>query len=115
MCGIVGLVGAVRRDRLDLFRWFANGQDLINAAPAMVTEFDLRRFVEHRRISPLKRAYLGSRLRAAVRRHAMLLPMSQSTASALHDTQQAQLAGAEADGGRARCSSADDLHRSLLT
>ena len=63
--------------------WFANALGLVNAAPAVVTVYDIQPFVPYGRLSKAKRAFLRWQLRAAVRRAAMLLPMSRSTAEAL--------------------------------
>ena len=79
------LQALVRRDGLDCLHWFANGQGVVNAAPAVVTIFDLQPFLEEAQLSTLKRTLLQSRLRAAVRSAAMLLPMSQTTADDLSE------------------------------
>jgi alpha-1,3-rhamnosyl/mannosyltransferase len=71
------------RERLDCMHWFANALGVINAAPAVVTVYDIQPFVPHGRLSTAKRTFLRWQLRSAVRRAAMLLPMSQSTADAL--------------------------------
>jgi alpha-1,3-rhamnosyl/mannosyltransferase len=71
------------RERLDCMHWFANALGVINAAPAVVTVYDIQPFAPHGRLSWAKRTFLRWQLRSAVRRAAMLLPMSQSTASAL--------------------------------
>ena len=75
----------VRRDRLDLLHWFANGQaSSTPRRPSSRCSIFSRSSTNS--IPPLKRAYLRSRLRAAVRRARMLLPMSEATATALHET-----------------------------
>ncbi len=79
------LQALVRRDRLDCLHWFANAQGIVNAAPAVVTIYDLQPFFGHSPLSAPKRAFLRWRLRATVRAARMLLPMSQSTANALHE------------------------------
>ncbi len=71
------------REQLDCMHWFANALGLVNAAPAVVTVYDIQPFVPYGRLSKAKRAFLRWQLRAAVRRAAMLLPMSRSTAEAL--------------------------------
>ena len=71
------------REELDCMHWFANALGLVNAAPAVVTVYDVQPFVPYGRLSKAKRAFLRWQLRAAVRRAAMLLPMSRSTADAL--------------------------------
>ena len=50
-----------------------------------MTIFDLQPFLEEAQLSTLKRTLLQSRLRAAVRSAAMLLPMSQTTADDLSE------------------------------
>jgi glycosyltransferase involved in cell wall biosynthesis len=73
----------VRHEGLHCLHWFANAQGIINAAPAVVTIYDLQPFRQHLRLSPVKRAFLRWRLRATVRSAAVLLPMSQTTAADL--------------------------------
>lgn len=73
----------VWRHGLDCLHWFANSQGIVNAAPAVVTIYDLQPFLEHAPITPLKRRYLQWRLRSTVARAPMLLPMSQATADDL--------------------------------
>ncbi len=77
------LQAVVWRHGLDCLHWFANSQGIVNAAPAVVTIYDLQPFLEHAPITPLKRKYLRWRLRSTVARAPMLLPMSQATADDL--------------------------------
>jgi glycosyltransferase involved in cell wall biosynthesis len=74
---------SVRRERLDCLHWFANGDGIWNAAPAVVTVYDLQPVMNIAGHSLLKRTYIRWRLRAAVRRAAWLLPISGATAQAL--------------------------------
>jgi glycosyltransferase involved in cell wall biosynthesis len=75
----------VWRERLDCMHWFANARGLINAAPAVVTIYDLQPFVPHGQLSRAKRAFLRWQLRQAANGAAMLLPMSQATARGLQE------------------------------
>jgi glycosyltransferase involved in cell wall biosynthesis len=72
------------RRRLNCMHWFANGQGIVNAAPAVVTIYDLQPFREIFPFSRAKGMYLRWRLRATARHAAMLLPMSRATAHDLH-------------------------------
>lgn len=74
----------VRRDKLDCLHWFANGQGIFNAVPPAVTIYDLQPFLDYGQLSATKRRFLRWRLHASVRGPATLLPMSQTTADALH-------------------------------
>jgi glycosyltransferase involved in cell wall biosynthesis len=69
--------------KLDCMHWFANTQALINAVPAVVTIYDLLMFRKNSSYSPLKQLYLRRMISATVRRAAVLLPMSRSTAAEL--------------------------------
>jgi alpha-1,3-rhamnosyl/mannosyltransferase len=69
--------------RLDCLHWFANGDGIINAAPAVVTVYDLQPFVDKVALTPRKRAFLQARMRSAAQRAAVLLPMSDTTADLL--------------------------------
>jgi len=72
----------VARETVDCLHWFANVDGIFNAAPAVVSVYDLLPFLSLPGHSLLKRAYLRWRMRAAARRAAWLLPMSQATADA---------------------------------
>jgi alpha-1,3-rhamnosyl/mannosyltransferase len=78
------LLALIRREKLDCMHWFANVHGVLNAAPAVVTVYDLQPFFQHVKLSAIKRNYLRWRLRAAARDAAMLLPMSHATAADLH-------------------------------
>ena len=75
----------VRRNKLDCLHWFANGQGIFNTVPPAVTIYDLQPFLDYGQLPATKRRFLRWRLRASIRSAAMLLPMSQTTADALHD------------------------------
>jgi len=77
------LQAIARRHDLDCMHWFANSQGIVNAAPAVVTIYDLQPFSGYAPFSPLKLRYLQWRLRSTVARAPMLLPMSQATADDL--------------------------------
>jgi glycosyltransferase involved in cell wall biosynthesis len=69
--------------KLDCMHWFANTQAVINAVPAVVTIYDLLMFRKNASYSLLKQFYLRQMISATVRRAAVLLPMSLSTAAEL--------------------------------
>jgi glycosyltransferase involved in cell wall biosynthesis len=73
----------VARERLDCVHWFANGSGIVNAAPALVTVYDLQPILNLAGYSLIKRMFVGRRLRVAARRAARLLPISVATAEAL--------------------------------
>lgn len=75
----------VWRERLDCLHWFANTIGLVDVVPAVVTVYDLQPFLSYPTMSRAKRVFLRSQMRAAVRRAAMLLPMSQATGQELRD------------------------------
>jgi glycosyltransferase involved in cell wall biosynthesis len=79
------LQALVRRERLDCLHWFANAQGILNAAPAVVTIYDLQPFFDYTPMSRAKRTFLRWRMRATARGAAMLLPMSQATAGDLQN------------------------------
>ena len=81
-----------RRECLDCMHWFANVQGVFNAAPALVTVYDLQPFMEFGHLPRMKRTLLRWQLKRTARHAAMLLPMSQSTASALEATFQVDAA-----------------------
>jgi glycosyltransferase involved in cell wall biosynthesis len=58
---------------------------VINAAPAVVTVYDMQPFLNLARYSVVKRIFLRWRMRSAVRRAAWLLPMSYATKAALEE------------------------------
>lgn len=74
------LQALVWRERLDCLHWFANAQGIFNAAPAVVTVYDLQPFLHYAPMSRAKRTFLRWRMRDTARRAAMLLPMSETTA-----------------------------------
>jgi glycosyltransferase involved in cell wall biosynthesis len=78
------LQALIWREGVDCVHWFANVHGVLNAAPAVVTIYDLQPFLGYVELSTIKRNYLRWRLRAAARDAAMLLPMSQATAADLH-------------------------------
>jgi glycosyltransferase involved in cell wall biosynthesis len=71
----------VHREQIDCLHWFANVHGLVNAAPALVTVYDLQPFVGFRPLPLYKRFALQWQLRRAVRHAAQLLPISGSTAA----------------------------------
>jgi glycosyltransferase involved in cell wall biosynthesis len=77
------LQALVWRERLQCLHWFANTQGLLNVAPAVVTLYDLQPFLHYTPMSAPKRALLRWQMAATVRRAAVLLPMSQTTATDL--------------------------------
>jgi glycosyltransferase involved in cell wall biosynthesis len=77
------LQALIWREGVDCLHWFANVDGVLNAAPAVVTIYDLQPFLDHVQLSTIKRSYLRWRLRSAARHAPMLLPMSQATASDL--------------------------------
>jgi glycosyltransferase involved in cell wall biosynthesis len=79
------LQALVWREALDCLHWFANVQGVVNAAPAVVTIYDLQPFLPHVQLPRIKGVYLRRRLRATARNAAMLLPMSQATATDLQE------------------------------
>ncbi len=79
-----------RKYKLDCMHWFANTQAVINAVPAVVTIYDLLMFRKNASYSPWKRYYLRHMISATVRRAAVLLPMSLSTAEELQSRLNAQ-------------------------
>lgn len=79
-----GLQALVKAEHLDCLHWFANGQGIVNAAPAVVTIYDLQPFLDHVPLSRAKGAYLRWRLRATVKSAEVMLPMSETTRCDLH-------------------------------
>jgi glycosyltransferase involved in cell wall biosynthesis len=73
----------VAREAVDCLHWFSNADGIFNAAPAVVSVYDLLPFLDLAGHSLIKRAFLRWRMRAAARRAAWLLPMSQATADTL--------------------------------
>jgi glycosyltransferase involved in cell wall biosynthesis len=71
------------RYQLDCMHWFANGQGIVNAVPAVVSIYDLQPLSDHTRLPPFKRQWLRWRLQSTAARAPMLLPMSQATADEL--------------------------------
>ena len=72
-----------RKQRLDLMHWFANTIAISNSVPGVVTIYDLLVFENPHSFSRLQRIYLQTMYPQTVRRAALLLPMSQTTARAL--------------------------------
>src|SRR5262245_56859457 len=56
-----------RREQIDCLHWFANVHGLINAAPALVTVYDLQPFVDFSPLPLYKRLALRWQVRRAVR------------------------------------------------
>lgn len=75
-----------RAARLDCLHWLGNTMPPVNSVPGVVTIFDLLVYHEPRAFSPIKRRYLRSMIASGVRRAAVLLPMSMSTARDLRET-----------------------------
>lgn len=69
-----------RKFKLDCMHWFANTQAIVNMVPSVVTVYDLHLYHNVTRFSPVKRLYLRLMISSAVRRAAVLLPMSHATA-----------------------------------
>lgn len=78
------LQATVRKYRLDLMHWFSQTQSLVNEVPGVVTFYDLHAFDKPLSYSKIKRFYLQTMLSYTARHASLLLPMSNSTASALH-------------------------------
>ena len=74
-----------RRLGVDCMHWFANTQGLWNAAPALVTVFDLQAFGALSEFSLAKRMYLRAMMRRTAAAADRLLPMSDGTASELQE------------------------------
>jgi glycosyltransferase involved in cell wall biosynthesis len=72
-----------RKYRLDLMHWFANTIAVTSSVPGVVTVYDLHFFENPHAFSWTKRIYLQTMFSHTVRRAALLLPMSETTAHAL--------------------------------
>ena len=72
-----------RKQRLDLMHWFANTIAIINSVPGVVTIHDLLVFENPHSFSRIQRIYLQTMYPHTVRRAALLLPVSETTARAL--------------------------------
>ena len=73
-----------RKYRLELMHWFANTIAVANSVPGVVTIYDLQVFETPHTFPRTQRIYLQIMFPHTVRRAALLLPMSETTARTLH-------------------------------
>jgi glycosyltransferase involved in cell wall biosynthesis len=78
-----GLQRDARTHHLDLMHWFANNISVWRSVPGVVTVYDLHVFVNPHSYTRMQRIYLRTMYPHAVRRAALLLPMSETTAASL--------------------------------
>ena len=81
----------VRKYRLELMHWFANTIAVANSVPGVVTVYDLQVFETPHTFPRTQRIYLQTMLPHTVRRAALLLPMSETTAHTLHHILKARI------------------------
>lgn len=74
----------VRKHELDCVHWFANTHALINAAPGVVTVYDMHSFLDFAHSSFTKRVYSKSMMHQTCRKARLLLPISHATAEEIH-------------------------------
>jgi glycosyltransferase involved in cell wall biosynthesis len=79
------LQGLTRAHRVDCMHWFDYTQAPWNAAPAIVSLWDLQPFLHLSEESAAKRLFLRGMLRWMSRRRSLLLPMSQTTADGFRE------------------------------
>jgi glycosyltransferase involved in cell wall biosynthesis len=80
-----------RKQRLDLMHWFANAIAVTNSVPGVVTVHDLQVFENPHAFARIQRIYLQAMFPHTVRRAALLLPVSKTTAHALCNILKARL------------------------
>jgi glycosyltransferase involved in cell wall biosynthesis len=78
------LQGRVKKYNLDLMHWFSQTQSIVNTVPGVVTFYDLHAFHNPQTFGKIKRFYVKTMTSYAAHHAALLLPMSDSTAIALH-------------------------------
>jgi glycosyltransferase involved in cell wall biosynthesis len=69
-----------KRHDLDCMHWFSATHAWFNSVPSAVTFYDMHAFLDLARFPFVKRRYLQTAIRRAVRNARVLLPISQSTA-----------------------------------